>query len=113
MYGDINVTHYNKDNTIELCTEVEMQDSTRKDIFIFTERFTSGRPVYYNKETSGYLHIPERLSVWAVDVVINSGYSTVNSEVGATTLNPADIKTWSLDITVRCNNLEMIKFAEL
>ena len=113
MYGDITVTQYNKDDTIELCTEVEIQDSTRTDIFIFTGSFTSGRPVYYNKETSGYLHIPDRLSVWAVDVVINSGYSTVNSEVGARTLNPADIKTWNLDITVRCNNLEMIKFAEL
>ena len=90
-----------------------MRDSTRKDIFIFTGRFTSGRPVYYNKETSGYLHIPDRWSVWAVDVVINSGYSYVNSELGARTLNPADIKTWNLDITVRCKKLEMIKFADL
>ena len=92
---------------------MEIQDSTRKDIFIFTGSFTSGRPVYYNKETSGYLHIPDIWSVWAVDVAINSGYSFVNSELGARTLNPAEIKTWNLDITVRCKKLEMIKFADL
>ena len=65
QFGDLNITHYTKDDHIEVCTQVEIdvKDDAFKawansgGLFEWNGKFSAGRQVYQNKETRKYINV--------------------------------------------------------